>query len=218
MRMKRLRTMRPLGPGLPLFYDLDIAHRYPEIRWRLHAGNVSQPVVGAAAAILIGSDRATELSRRPRAEHGCQRSKARGWSRATKTDRATARIEPINVSVEFTLPRKRNRRERFADLVVVKLLRAIAHALKHRSSRPNGTPQSQARRVLTFIQRNDSSTPGRRPEGRRSNRARGAGFDAGLPAESWQASGVLAESAEAVLAVFAAVAMVLTATPALRGR
>jgi acetyl-CoA acyltransferase len=53
--------------GLPLFYDPDIARRYPEIGWRLHAGNVSQPAIGAAAAILIGSERAAELGFRPRA-------------------------------------------------------------------------------------------------------------------------------------------------------
>jgi acetyl-CoA acetyltransferase len=57
----------PPGPGLPLFYDPDIAHRYPEIGWRLHAGNVSHPVIGAAAAVLVGSDRAIELGLRPRA-------------------------------------------------------------------------------------------------------------------------------------------------------
>jgi acetyl-CoA acyltransferase len=51
----------------PLFYDSDIADRYPEIGWRLHAGNVSHPVIGAAAAILVGHDRAIELGLRPRA-------------------------------------------------------------------------------------------------------------------------------------------------------
>jgi acetyl-CoA acyltransferase len=57
----------PPGSGVPLFYDPDIADRYPEIGWRLHAGNVSQPVMGAAAAILVGGDRAIELGLRPRA-------------------------------------------------------------------------------------------------------------------------------------------------------
>jgi acetyl-CoA acetyltransferase len=52
---------------VPLFYDPDIADRYPEIGWRLHAGNVSQPVMGAAAAILVRGDRAIELGLRPRA-------------------------------------------------------------------------------------------------------------------------------------------------------
>jgi acetyl-CoA acyltransferase len=57
----------PPGSGVPLFYDPDIADRYPEIGWRLHAGNVSQPVMGAAAAVLVGRDRAVELGLRPRA-------------------------------------------------------------------------------------------------------------------------------------------------------
>jgi len=51
----------------PLFYDPDIARRHPEIGWCLHAGNVSRPVIGAAATILLGSDRAEELGVRPRA-------------------------------------------------------------------------------------------------------------------------------------------------------
>jgi len=57
----------PPGSGVPLFYDADIADRYPEIGWRLHAGNVSQPVMGAAAAVLVGGDQAIELGLRPRA-------------------------------------------------------------------------------------------------------------------------------------------------------
>jgi acetyl-CoA acyltransferase len=57
----------PPGGGVPLFYDPDIADRYPEIGWHLHAGNVSQPVMGAAAAVLVGGDRAIELGLRPRA-------------------------------------------------------------------------------------------------------------------------------------------------------
>jgi acetyl-CoA acyltransferase len=57
----------PPGSGVPLFYNPDIADRYPEIGWRLHAGNVSQPVMGAAAAVLVGGDRAIELGLRPRA-------------------------------------------------------------------------------------------------------------------------------------------------------
>jgi len=57
----------PPDNGGPLFYNSDIARQYPEIGWRLHAGNVSQPVIGAAAAILVGHDRAIELGVRPRA-------------------------------------------------------------------------------------------------------------------------------------------------------
>jgi acetyl-CoA acyltransferase len=57
----------PPDNGEPLFYDSDIACRYPEIGWRLHAGNVSHRVIGAAAAILVGHDRAIELGLRPRA-------------------------------------------------------------------------------------------------------------------------------------------------------
>jgi acetyl-CoA acyltransferase len=57
----------PPVTGAPLFYEPAIAKQYPEIGWHLHAGNVSQPATGAAAAILAGSDRAIELGRRPRA-------------------------------------------------------------------------------------------------------------------------------------------------------
>jgi acetyl-CoA acyltransferase len=57
----------PPGGRVPLFYDADIASRYPEIGWRLHAGNVSQPAMGAAAAVLVGADRAIDLGLRPRA-------------------------------------------------------------------------------------------------------------------------------------------------------
>jgi acetyl-CoA acyltransferase len=57
----------PRRSGVPLFYDPDVADRYPEIGWRLHAGNVSQPVMGASAAVLVGGDRAIELGLRPRA-------------------------------------------------------------------------------------------------------------------------------------------------------
>lgn len=57
----------PRGDGAPLFYDPDIAFRYREIGWHLHAGNVSHPVIGAAAAILVGNDRAAELGVQPRA-------------------------------------------------------------------------------------------------------------------------------------------------------
>jgi acetyl-CoA acyltransferase len=57
----------PPSSGVPLYYDPDIADRYPEIGWRLHAGNVSRPVMGAAAAVLVGGDRAIELGLRPRA-------------------------------------------------------------------------------------------------------------------------------------------------------
>jgi acetyl-CoA acyltransferase len=57
----------PPGGGVPLFYDPDIADRYPEIGWHLHAGNVSRPAMGAAAAVLVGGDTAIELGLRPRA-------------------------------------------------------------------------------------------------------------------------------------------------------
>jgi acetyl-CoA acetyltransferase len=53
--------------GRPLFYEPAIAQRYPDIGWHLHAGNVGQPAVGAAAAIFVGHDRAIELGIRPRA-------------------------------------------------------------------------------------------------------------------------------------------------------
>ncbi|QHE73271.1 hypothetical protein [Rhodococcus sp. WAY2] len=55
------------GTEKPLFYDPDIARQHPEIGWHLHTGNVSRPVIGAAGAILLGSDRAGELGVRTRA-------------------------------------------------------------------------------------------------------------------------------------------------------
>jgi len=57
----------PPARGRPLFYKPGIAHRYPEIGWHLRACNVSQPAVGAAAAVLVGHNRAIELGLRPRA-------------------------------------------------------------------------------------------------------------------------------------------------------
>ena len=53
--------------GRPLFYEPAIAKQHPDIGWHLHAGNVSHPAIGAAAAILAGDDRAIELGLRPRA-------------------------------------------------------------------------------------------------------------------------------------------------------
>lgn len=57
----------PPGPRDSLFFEPVVARRHPEIGWHLHAGNVSHPAVGAAAALLVGEDRAIELGLRPRA-------------------------------------------------------------------------------------------------------------------------------------------------------
>jgi len=50
-----------------LFYEPDLARKYPGIGWCLNTGNVSESVSGAAAAILVQGEEASNLGLRPRA-------------------------------------------------------------------------------------------------------------------------------------------------------
>jgi acetyl-CoA acyltransferase len=60
-------TAESLGALKPSFADDDLAQRFPEIDWRITAGN-SSPLTDAASAVLIMSEeRATALGLRPRA-------------------------------------------------------------------------------------------------------------------------------------------------------
>jgi acetyl-CoA acyltransferase len=51
----------------PAFVDQDAAVRFPEIAWRVTAGNSSPVTDGAAATLVINEKRAQELGLRPRA-------------------------------------------------------------------------------------------------------------------------------------------------------
>jgi acetyl-CoA acyltransferase len=66
-------TIRPatttdgLAELKPAFYDLAFQDRFPEIGWRITAGNSSPLTDGASAALIMSSDRAAALGLRPRA-------------------------------------------------------------------------------------------------------------------------------------------------------
>ncbi|WP_395103387.1 thiolase family protein [Actinomadura sp. SCN-SB] len=51
----------------PAYYDPRIAERFPEIDWRITAGNASPLNDGAAAVLIMGADVAERLGLRPRA-------------------------------------------------------------------------------------------------------------------------------------------------------
>jgi acetyl-CoA acyltransferase len=51
----------------PAYYDPAIAERFPEIDWRVTAGNASPVNDGAAAVLIMGADVAERLGLRPRA-------------------------------------------------------------------------------------------------------------------------------------------------------
>lgn len=51
----------------PAFRDEEMAKRFPEIGWRVTAGNSSPVTDGAAATLVMSEDRAEALGRRPRA-------------------------------------------------------------------------------------------------------------------------------------------------------
>ncbi|WP_433334045.1 thiolase family protein [Spirillospora sp. CA-294931] len=69
----RDETVRPtttteILAGLkPAYYDAAIAERFPEIDWRVTAGNASPINDGAAAVLIMGADIAERLGLRPRA-------------------------------------------------------------------------------------------------------------------------------------------------------
>jgi acetyl-CoA acyltransferase len=66
-------TIRPAttSDGLaalkPAFYDLAFQDRFPEIGWRITAGNSSPLTDGASAALIMSAERAAALGLRPRA-------------------------------------------------------------------------------------------------------------------------------------------------------
>ncbi|HEX4816203.1 MAG TPA: thiolase family protein [Nonomuraea sp.] len=70
---QRDETVRPgtspeILAGLkPAYHDPAIAARFPEIGWRITAGNASPVNDGAAAVLVMGSDTAARLGLRPRA-------------------------------------------------------------------------------------------------------------------------------------------------------
>ncbi|GAA3933317.1 thiolase family protein [Actinomadura viridis] len=51
----------------PAYYDPAVAERFPEIDWRITAGNASPINDGAAAVLIMGADVAERLGLRPRA-------------------------------------------------------------------------------------------------------------------------------------------------------
>lgn len=64
-------TIRPGTTGeklaelKPAFYDVEYAHRFPEIAWTITAGNSSQLTDGAAALLIMSETRASRLNLRP---------------------------------------------------------------------------------------------------------------------------------------------------------
>jgi acetyl-CoA acetyltransferase family protein len=60
-------TVDGLAELQPSFYSVDVAQRFPEIQWRITAGNSSQLTDGASAALIMSAERAESLGLRPRA-------------------------------------------------------------------------------------------------------------------------------------------------------
>ena len=66
-------TVRPgttpdsLAALKPAFYDADIARRFPQIGWRVTAGNSSPLTDGASAVLIMSEERALQLGLAPRA-------------------------------------------------------------------------------------------------------------------------------------------------------
>jgi len=66
-------TVRPATTGeslaalKPAFYDDEIARRFPQIEWRITAGNSSPLTDGASAALIMSERRAVQLGLTPRA-------------------------------------------------------------------------------------------------------------------------------------------------------
>lgn len=71
--LDRDETVRPgttaekLSGLSPVFYDAKIAARFPEIQWRVTAGNSSPLTDGASAALIMSEERAAALGLKPRA-------------------------------------------------------------------------------------------------------------------------------------------------------
>ncbi len=58
-------TVEGLGDLTPAFVDDEIAARFPEIDWRITAGNSSPLTDGASAVLIMSEERALELGLRP---------------------------------------------------------------------------------------------------------------------------------------------------------
>ncbi|MBH0009914.1 acetyl-CoA C-acyltransferase [Salinibacterium sp. UTAS2018] len=71
--LDRDETVRPgttaekLSALAPVFYDAATAGRFPEIQWRVTAGNSSPLTDGASAALIMSEERAAALGLTPRA-------------------------------------------------------------------------------------------------------------------------------------------------------
>jgi len=65
--LRRDTSVEKLAALRPAFYDPELATAYPEIQWRVTAGNSSQVTDGAAAILLMEAETAARLGLRPRA-------------------------------------------------------------------------------------------------------------------------------------------------------
>jgi acetyl-CoA acyltransferase len=64
-------TVDTLGALKPAFYDEELGRRFPEIDWRVTAGNSSPLTDGASAVLIMSEAKAVELGLTPRARfHG----------------------------------------------------------------------------------------------------------------------------------------------------
>jgi len=64
-------TVEALGALKPAFHDERMAERFPEIDWRVTAGNSSPLTDGASAVLIMSEERAAQLGLTPRARfHG----------------------------------------------------------------------------------------------------------------------------------------------------
>jgi acetyl-CoA acyltransferase len=60
-------TVEGLAQLRPVFHSDELARRFPELSWRITAGNSSQLTDGAAAVLIMSEERADALGLRPRA-------------------------------------------------------------------------------------------------------------------------------------------------------
>ncbi|WP_345353519.1 thiolase family protein [Rhodococcus olei] len=60
-------TAEGLSALKPVFYNEELAERFPEITWQITAGNSSQITDGASALLIMSEERANALGLRPRA-------------------------------------------------------------------------------------------------------------------------------------------------------
>ena len=60
-------TLESLAALKPAFYDAETARRFPQIDWRVTAGNASPLTDGASAVLIMSEERAEQLGLTPRA-------------------------------------------------------------------------------------------------------------------------------------------------------